>query len=210
MRYGIMGEDRADVDTLKVIVKRLASDHSLSSPVFHPKGYHGWSQMFDKGIAQLKLFDALQCQKIVICFDADGPEEKAQERRKKIESELISPSEIRVPCCALVPVQELEAWILADLESVRKITTSLKVPKPFLSPERLASPKERLIKISRCPITRKGRYDPPQHNERVASYLDLQLVEAKCPSFCGFVDFVTGKSHQDRLGGKRRSRRREH
>ena len=210
MRYGIMGEDRSDVDALKIIIKRLADQYSLDTPAFHQKGYQGWAEMFVKGAAQLKLFERLRCNKIVICFDADGPQEKAHTRREKIRNELILPSQINVSisCFALVPVQELEAWILADLHAVKKIITSFKLPKPFSSPERIASPKERLMKISRCPTTRKARYCPAKDNERAAKYLDFRLVETKCPSFCGFVDFVTGKSLEDRVGVKRRQRRR--
>jgi Domain of unknown function (DUF4276) len=208
MRYGIMGEDDSDVATLKVLIQRLAERHRLRCPVFSKKGYNGWAQMFRKGVAQLQLFDELQCAKVVICYDADGPEEKAKERRRKVEREIITPSKVAARCFALVPVQELEAWILADLDAVKKLITSLKVPKEFSSPERVRNPKEKLITICRCPLTRKQRYSPPQDNERVAPHLDLKVVEKKCPSFSSFVEFITDNAHGEGAGRKKKTFRK--
>jgi hypothetical protein len=207
MLYGIIGEDRSDVDTLKVLVKRLVAAYSLAAPHFHLKGYEGWSEMFQKGVAQLRLLRDLKCHKIIVCFDADGPEEKASERREKIRNEIVAPSGVTVPCCALVPVQELEAWVLADIQAVCNIITSLRTSKSFSNPERVPSPKEALMKISRCPRTRKEKYEPPRHNPLVAKYLNLKTIEGKCPSFSGFVDFITGKSQQERSVKKRRRRK---
>jgi hypothetical protein len=207
MRYGIIGEDDSDVETLKVFIQNLAKKHGLSSPAFNKKGYNGWSEMFTKGVAQLKLFADLQCNRIVVCYDADGPSPKAEERREKIQKQLVAPSKVNIPCCALVPIQELEAWVLASIQSVTNVFASWRPSQSFAHPENIANPKEKLIKLSRDPKTRKARYSPPTHNPLVAKHLDLEEIEGKCPSFGVLVDFVTGSS-KDRAKGRKMKRRR--
>jgi hypothetical protein len=202
MLFGIIAEDRSDAETLKVILRRLLDRHRSRSK-FSLKGYHGWAQMFRKGISQLKLFAAQGCQKIVICFDADGPTDKGRVRRQKIDRELIKPSKVSIPCCAVVPVQELEAWVLADLAAVSKIMPSWRPTSSFPEPERIVNPKERLEKLSRDPKTRYQRYVPSIHNEKVAEFLDLEVVEDKCPSFARLVAFVRKGTANDSRGRRR-------
>ncbi len=88
----------------------------------------------------------------------------------------------------MIPVQELEAWILADIESVANVIPSWRL-KPIDNPERIPSPKERLEKLS-CGENKKQRYYHATHNEMVAPHLDLATREKKCPSFRPLAAFV--------------------
>ena len=70
--YGILGEDKSDVATLRVLVRRLAQDESL--PV-SGKGYSGAGELLRKAAKQLNLFKALHsCERFIVCHDADGPD----------------------------------------------------------------------------------------------------------------------------------------
>jgi hypothetical protein len=112
----------------------------------------------------LTLFrDLNSCQRFIICYDADGPdpEPKRAEARKLI----VKPSGFTDDCCVVVPVQELEAWILADIECAFNLFTSWH-PKPIPNPEAISSPKEHLEKLSRD-SKRKPRYSHATHNELV-------------------------------------------
>ena len=62
--YGILGEDKSDVATLKVLVRRLAHDDSVS---IKTKGYGGCGEMLRKGGKQLKLFVRLGCNRLILC-----------------------------------------------------------------------------------------------------------------------------------------------
>lgn len=42
--YGVLGEDKSDVATLKVLIRRLANDEKVSI-----KGYDGCGEMLRKG-----------------------------------------------------------------------------------------------------------------------------------------------------------------
>jgi hypothetical protein len=87
-----------------------------------------------------------------------------------------------------VPVQELEAWIIADEEAIRKVIPSLKI-KAVQKPESIPNPKEWSVGKSI-----KGRskplYVPAIHNVRVAEHIRLEILEKKCPSFSLLRRFV--------------------
>lgn len=181
--YGILGEDTSDVNTLKILARKIVNDPSLPIKV---KGYDGCAEMLRKGAAQLRLFRSLGCRRMIVCYDADGPDPSG--RHAVVERQIIRESQIEEPCCILIPVQELEAWILADVEAVTRIWKSWK-PKPILNPERIDSPKEHLERLSRDE-KRHQRYHHAIHNERVAEFLDLAKVHQKCPSFRPLVQFM--------------------
>jgi hypothetical protein len=181
--YGILGEDPSDVATLKVLVKRLAGNDSLRVKT---KGYGGCAEMLRKGARQLRLFQDFNCTRFIVCHDADGPDPNPH--RELVQQRIVTPSGINEGCCIVVPVQELEAWILADIEAVTRIFTSW-VPSPIENPEQVASPKEHLEKLSRD-SRQRPRYSHATHNEKVAKHLDLNKIRAKCPSFKVLNDFV--------------------
>jgi hypothetical protein len=185
--YGILGDDKSDVETLKVLVKRLADNQAL--PV-KTKGYGGCANMLRKGAKQLVLFRDLACTRFIVCYDADGPDPKP--KHELVRTRIVEPSGIDKGVCIVIPVQEIEAWILADIECATEIFTSWN-PKPINNPEQISSPKEYLEKLSRD-SRQKPRYSHATHNERMAKYIDLRKVCDKCSAFRVLAKFVTGKS----------------
>ncbi len=181
--YGILGEDSSDVATLKVLVRRLADDESL--PI-RTKGYSGCAQMLRKGASQLRTFLNLGCSRFIICHDADGPD--PEPNRERVRTRIIKPSDISDDYCIVVPVQELEAWILADIECATNIFSSWK-PTAIHNPEAIPSPKEHLKKLCRTGHKRR-RYFHTIHNEQMAKHLDLQKISRKCPAFRELEKFV--------------------
>jgi hypothetical protein len=183
--YGILGEHRSDANTLKVIVRRLACNPSL--PI-KAKGYGGFPKMFCKGATDLQAMKDLGCTRFIVCHDSDGHDPKR--RLFDVDSKIVRPSGLASNCCVVIPVQELEAWILANVECATAIFTSW-LPDPICNPEAIDSPKEYLEKLSRV-HNGKPRYSHATHNEKVAQHLDLDRVATKCPSFRVLRDFVCG------------------
>ncbi len=183
--YGVIGEDQSDVDTLKVLIRRLANNTKL--PVLS-KGYGGCGEMLRKGASQLRLFSKKGAVRFVVCYDADrkSPAERQQEAKKKIWNKALEAG-ISGECCIVVPVQELEAWILADLSSVTNVIKSWS-PKDMASPELINDPKERLERLSK--EHQKPRYIHAVHNPKIALHLNLQKVIGKCASFAPLAEFV--------------------
>ncbi len=185
--YGILGEDKSDVATLKILIKKLQGDSSLS---FKGKGYSGCGEMLRKGSAQLKLFAKLGCDRLIICYDSDN--EKPNNRYQEVVKRIIEKSGLtcleKEIICIIIPVQEIEAWILADIEAVTQIFKNWH-PNSISNPESIDSPKEYLEKLSRN-AKKRPRYNHATHNEKVAQYLDLNKVKQKCPSFRSLAELV--------------------
>jgi len=182
--YAILGEHQSDAETIAVFVRRLLDDERL--PVIR-RGYHGSGELCRKGARDLR---AIQSQgsatRFIVCHDADGPDPSINHER--VRREVVVPSGIKHHLCILVPVQELEAWILADETALSSIFTGWK-PKSVDFPESKVNPKEHLEKSSRTK-NRKARYSHATHNPRVAKYLNLEVVARKCPSFVPLREFV--------------------
>jgi hypothetical protein len=181
--YGILGEDSSDVATLKILVRRLARNESLR---FKGMGYSGCGEMLRKGARQLRDFQNRGCTRFIVCHDADGPDPGP--KRELVRDRIIKPSGISGDYCIVVPVQELEAWILADIECATAIFSSWK-PIAIHNPESIARPKEHLESLSRS-SNQKPRYSHAVHNERMARHLDLAKVSRKCPAFRELAAFV--------------------
>ncbi|EDN72911.1 hypothetical protein BGS_0398 [Beggiatoa sp. SS] len=186
--YGVLGEDKSDVATLKVLIQRLAREENVS---IKTKGYNGCGEMLTKGGKQLKLFAKLGCNRFIVCYDADDDER--ENRYQEVVKRIIKKSGLtglktEEIICIVIPVQEIEAWILADIEAVTHIFQNWH-PKPISNPESIDSPKEYLEKISRD-SKKRLRYNHATHNEKVAQYLDLEKVFKKCPSFNPLKELV--------------------
>jgi hypothetical protein len=184
--YGVIGEDKSDVETLAVLIQRLADSVRVS---IKKKGFCGSPQMLRKGSKQLRLFLELGCDRFVVCYDADR--QNPRTRYQKVVDKVVKPSGLSHLVCILIPVQELEAWILADVSAGSNIFNKWSV-KEILNPETINSPKEYLEKLSKKGS--KPRYSHATHNQRIAKYLDLDKVQQKCPSFLPLVDLVVNAS----------------
>lgn len=182
--YGIIAEDKSDVAMLKVIIKRIANNQSLS---IRSKGYNGCGEMLRKGAVQLKAFKDLGCDRFVVCYDADR--DSPRDRHNEVLRKIVLPFGNTGKCCILVPIQEIEAWILADLKSVTKVISSWVPTKVYHSPESVNDPKEELEKLSRN-ANKRPRYSHAIHNCKVAEYLDLSVVKQKCESFLPLENLV--------------------
>jgi hypothetical protein len=195
-RYAIVGEYLSDASTLKVLVRRLAeratdSQHANGLQV-STRGYEGASEMFKHAARDLAIYAKLGCNRFIVAHDSDA--DLPASRRERVMDEIIKPSKIGKHYCILIPVQEIEAWILADLPAIQRLHTSWKPTKQFSSPEQIGDPKERLESLVKHPKTKRRLYNHVTDNERVAEYLDLETVATKCRSFHGLVEFVTGKT----------------
>jgi len=181
---GILGEDNSDVESLKVIVRRLRKDESIS---IKGKGYDGCGQLLRKGARQLELLAELGCSHFIVCYDSDG--HSPLSRFNEVVERVVKPAGVMEKSCIVIPVEELEAWLLADIEAVVNVCKSWR-PGPIPNPERIPSPKEHLEKLSRD-SKHRPRYSHAVHNEKLSKYIDLDKVSRKCPSFKPLEDFVT-------------------
>ncbi len=181
--FAVLAEDHSDVDSLVVLIKRISG---MPKAKITRKGFNGCGELCRKAWSHVVRFGEEGATRFIICHDSDGndPEEIRKKVRASITAKIVMPD----ACCIIVPVQELEAWIIADEEAIKKAIPSLNI-KPVPRPETIRSPKEWLVTESR-----KGRsrplYTPTIHNARVAEHMNLDKVVKKCPSFGQLVAFV--------------------
>ena len=184
----VLAEDTSDADTLVELVKRIAGKPNIK---VLSKGFGGCAHLRRKAHAQIGLFHRLGATRFIICHDSDGndPEAVRSLVRTSIETKLrLRDYDHKI----VVPVQELEAWIIADEAAIRAVIPTF-VLAPVSWPENIASPKEWLMEASRLGRS-KGLYVPAARNAAVARHLDIAKVAKKCPSFGELVAFVQATS----------------
>jgi energy-coupling factor transporter ATP-binding protein EcfA2 len=176
----------SQLDTLKVLIRRIHDDQSLRVLA---KDYSGCGEILKRGANQLQSFANQGCTKFIVCHDADGPDPLRKHR--EIESRVVRPSGCE-QCCIVIPVHEIEAWILADIDNVAKHVSKYWNPPAFEgNPEGVEKPQKVLENMSRN-SKKMPRYSHTSDNEVVARHLDLARVRSRCPSFRPFIDFVRG------------------
>lgn len=180
--FCVVGEDRSDVEAIKVIIKRVANQSNLTVKT---KGYSGCGELLRKGAKHLRMFADLGLTHFIVCYDADR--ENPTDRREQAQQKIVQPSGVK-NSCIVVPVQELEAWILADLSAVTNILSSW-TPASHSNPESVNDPKEHIEKLSRA-ANQKPRYSHATHNSKVMQHVDLNIVYKRCPSFRPLHDFI--------------------
>lgn len=112
-----------------------------------------------------------------------------KERKNQIINRIIKPSGVTANYCALVPVQELEAWFLSDLNAVKKIFRNLNLNPDYPQPELLNNPKE-ILRHRLKGLKPVPKYVNGIHNPQIASSLDIDVVLRKCRSFSPLFDLV--------------------
>lgn len=173
--YGVLAEADSDADFLRCMIRRLAG-----RPVPVKKhAFHGGAKLLKDGAQKLRLMHSLGASRFVICHDADGVD--VETRRVEVIEKVRSKVSFNGTFCILIPKQELEAWILADLDAVSKVISSFRPRDKFPHPENVDDPKEKLEKL--CSSGCRPLYSHAVHNAKVAEYLDLGIVLNKCPSF---------------------------
>ncbi len=181
-----MGEDDSDVETLLVLIRRMNGTR------FKVKRYSakGSAKLRRKCSAISSYWIAQSVTHIIICHDADT---KNTQECNRLQNDLRNKVSAVPNCddvvCIVIPVQELEAWLLADVEVLNNKFSGMAM-RDIPNPERISSPKEYIRRASRGRRLRP-RYFNTVHNPELASDLNIDKVLAKCPAFGPFYRFVS-------------------
>lgn len=182
--YAVLGEDRSDVEMIQTLIRRIANSPNVA---VSRKGYQGAPEMLAKAPMQIQAYKKLGASRFIVCYDSDGY--PAEERHKEIVQRVLIPANVDAVFCALVPVQEIESWVLSDIDAVAKVHTSWRPPQKFSHPEHVIKPKEFLEKMTQQRNLRP-LYNHKTHNPQVAKHLSLQQLASKCPSSLPLFDLV--------------------
>lgn len=185
--YGILGEDNSDVDTLKVLIRRLHDKNNLQKTRIAGTGYQGAGELLKKGARGLKALSSQGCTRFIVARDAD--QKDIQELHAEVVGKIINPSKITGLICIVIPVQEIEAWLLADLCKAVNTFPSWTPSKDITNPESISKPKEEIIRLISKP-NGKSLYNHTAHNQKLAEHISLELLAKRCPSFKPLEDLV--------------------
>lgn len=181
--FAVLAEDTSDADALVALVKNITGRTNFT---VYKKGFSGCGELCRKAPSHIKLFAEQGATRFIICHDSDGHDPR--EIRAKVEAAIKKKGCSSYTHAVVVPVEELEAWMIADEKAIADVIPSLKI-KTVKKPESIPSPKEWLVSEST-----KGRstplYVPALHNVQVAKLINLDKLEKKCPSFRLLKEFV--------------------
>lgn len=178
-------EDQSDHDMIAIIIRRIAKQNKI--PI-KGKGFRGGSNLIKDGAKSAKAFSGIkQLRKIIICHDSD--KKSVKEMESLISRKIINESGLSSDCfLTIIPMEEIEAWILADINACQFVFKGMKRQKEIMNPENASDPKEYLEKACRENATPK--YSNATHNKFIAEHLNLDVVYRKCPSFRPLFDEV--------------------
>lgn len=182
--FAVLAEDRSDADVLVELVKLIRDDMRCR---IVKKGFGGCGELCRKAASHIEKFEREGATHFIICHDSDGNDPAGI--RTKVKLALLPKIDLnKYKQVLAVPVQEIEAWLIADEAAIAKAIKTLTI-KAVDQPENLNDPKEWLVRESRRDRSRP-LYDPPTFNEKIAKHLDIAKVERKCPSFAELTTFV--------------------
>lgn len=180
VRIGVIAEELNDVEVLYELTCKLVPENSFSFSKFVG---HGSGTLRRKCRAWARNLVERGCTHLVVLHDLDRCDE-ASLRDELLATIADLPFRGSV---ILIPVEEIEAWLLSDAEALQSTFHMRRRPRIPASPERVPSPKEyiRVLVWKSC----RKRYVHTIHNRRVARELRVERLVV-CPSFNPYPPFV--------------------
>ncbi|MCP3675383.1 MAG: DUF4276 family protein [Gammaproteobacteria bacterium] len=181
-KIGIISEDASDFDSLIKIIPKIRKRNY----VFRRALGKGCGRIKSKSSRFCKVLHDQGCTALIVIRDSDG---ETVSKLKKEVANAMNPNPISNHVI-IIAVQELEAWLLADIEAVHKVfSNARKAPKEISSPESISGPKEFLRKLVKQKYNKE--YLNSVHNPKIASGINIEKLKAKCSTFKDLVNFVS-------------------
>jgi hypothetical protein len=177
---GIIAEDVSDIEVVTTLISKYVARNSFSVKKFVGNGCGKIKQKCDSWTDNLIRSG---CQHVLIFHDLDRNDEKKllAQLRKKVPAEKYS-------CTAIIiPIEELEAWLLSDKEAIAKAFQLNNAPNEIHNVEAIPSPKEYLARL--IWDLAKKRYLNTVHNRKISDHLLLKNLR-KCSSYKNFDDYM--------------------
>lgn len=181
---GIIAEDDSDVDSVKLLIKKISGKDNVGSKKFVGKGCGKIKRKCNAWANQLKTKG---CGVLIVVHDLDRNDEP-QLRQTLIKS--LAPNPFSKALIS-IPVEELEAWLLSDSCAIMTALNLNKQPDNIHHPETISSPKEHLERIVNKCSDDTVVYLNTKHNSKILEKIDINSILLKCPSFGDFHAFVT-------------------
>lgn len=181
-KVGIIVEGVSDFDCISTLISRTHKKY-IRPEIANARNCGSIKSKSDKFASVLKTKG---CTHLIVVHDADkdNPTEITNKIKAKIKDSGFDDKHL-----ICVPVEELEAWLLADTQNLNTYFAPKKPIQPIPNPERVSSPKEHLERL----VEKQGSQSTYFHttdNAKLFETIDFTLVEKACPSFKHLYDFV--------------------
>ena len=179
-RIGVIAEERNDIDVLYEFAAKIITEKEFSFSRFCA---HGCGKLRRKCSSWARNLIDRGCSCLVIMHDRDQNDE--QKIRNLLEKEI---KDVNITHkIILIPVEELEAWLLSDENALKEIFNMAKTPKIPHHPETVSNPKEFLASLVRK--NSRAQYINTVHNQKIARAIKIAKLGC-CPSFAAFPSFL--------------------
>jgi hypothetical protein len=183
IKLGVLAEDASDVDVLRAVLPKISPSKRFGIKPFLGRGC---AKLHNKCNAWATILAQSGCSVLILIHDSDG--KNVTKIIKSVEAALI-PCPID-PYIVVVPIEEIEAWLLTDAAAIRATFSLKKNPKCPANPERICSPKEYLRDLVSKASGRTREYINTIHNKRIAERVTLTSLR-KCSAFLRLQTFWT-------------------
>lgn len=183
IKIGIIAEDDSDVDVIKEILGMYLPQPSFSTKKFVGKGC---GKLRAKCAAWSVNLSAQGCDHILIFHDLDRYDEQVLRREL---SEKLKCTGLK-NTLIVIPVEELESWLLTDLNAIKEIFGIKTEVRQITDVETVKSPKEYLQKLVKK-LSNKP-YINTIHNKKIASKLSIKKL-MNCSSFHPLDEYISNQ-----------------
>lgn len=183
MDIGVIAEDNSDVAVLYELTSKLITPNRFA---FKRWVGGGCGMLRRKCAAWAKNLLQRGCTHLVVIHDLDtNLESKLREELTKYIKDIAFDRYI-----ILIPIHEVESWLLADAAALQKVFNMNRIPQTPCNPEAIMKPKERLRDIVFKNTKKEKRYLNTIHNQKIAKELRIGELKRKCASFRSYPVFI--------------------
>ncbi|MBD3648418.1 MAG: DUF4276 family protein [Pseudomonadales bacterium] len=181
IEIGIIAEDRSDVETLDVLASRLVRHNQYKVRNFVGRG---GGRLKKKCGAWAKDLCRKGCTALIVAHDLDDACE--EELRRELQSSFVA--EDFEESLVLIPIREIEAWLLADRHALKDVLSTKTLPKVPRNPETIVDPKKEIRKVVKA--VGGNSYINTVHNSLIAANAKVEEIYKRCKSFRPYHDFI--------------------
>lgn len=180
VKIGVIAEEQSDIDVLYELTCKLTLESNFSFSKFIG---HGCGKLRKKCRAWSQVLIRRGCSHLVVIHDLDNNDEDCL--RQKLEDNVHDIT--FTGHIILIPVYEIEAWLLSDPLALKQIFSMNKLPNISKHPETIRNPKQYLRDIvwKYC----KKYYLNTVHNKKIARETRIEKLSA-CLSFSPYSEFL--------------------
>jgi Domain of unknown function (DUF4276) len=182
IRIGIIAEDNSDIDVLKAIFPKVTPRTNYQIRKF--VGY-GCGKILSKCNDWARNLSIQKCSALILVHDLDF---KVIDDLNRDLTKALSPCPIKKHII-IIPVHEIEAWLLADHEAIYKALNLRERMNKTPNPEAIFRPKEALAELIYRKSNKQKFYVNTLHNKLIASHTRINNLR-RCQSFLPLETFL--------------------